>query len=71
MQPEHVLSLQQIGTEFASSLEKAEIAKSLNETRNFLFYNARDIVDESDENFSIKFELVYTMGHQQPIDNSP
>ncbi|PHH66135.1 hypothetical protein CDD81_198 [Ophiocordyceps australis] len=32
---------------------------------------ARDIVDESDENFSVKFELTYTIGQQQPIDYSP
>jgi hypothetical protein len=32
---------------------------------------SRDIVDESDENFSVKFELVYTMGTQQPCEMSP
>ena len=33
--------------------------------------STRDIVDESDENFSVKFELVYTMGTQGPIEFSP
>jgi hypothetical protein len=32
---------------------------------------SRDIVDENDENFSVKFELVYTMGSQQPVEMSP
>lgn len=32
---------------------------------------ARDIVDESDENFSPKFELVYTIDEQQSIEFSP
>jgi hypothetical protein len=32
---------------------------------------SRDIVDESDENFSVKFDLTYTMGTQQPINMSP
>jgi hypothetical protein len=32
---------------------------------------ARDIVDESDENFSPRFELIYTMGAQRPIEASP
>lgn len=71
VQPEHVLSLQQMGTEFAISPEKAVVARSLNMTRHFLFRTARDIVDESDENFSVKFELVYTMGPQQPVNHSP
>ncbi|KAI0467021.1 hypothetical protein F4859DRAFT_495619 [Xylaria cf. heliscus] len=38
--------------------------------QRFLDKNSRDIIDESDENFSIKFELVYTMGIQQPIQFS-
>lgn len=71
VQPEHALSLQQMGTEYAISPEKTETAKTLNLIRDFLFHNARDIVDESDENFSVKFELVYTMGLQQPVDDSP
>jgi hypothetical protein len=33
--------------------------------------DARDIVDESDENFSVKFEPIYTMGTPQPVDMSP
>lgn len=32
---------------------------------------SRDIVDESDENFSVKFELIYTMGSRQPVEISP
>lgn len=33
--------------------------------------NFCDIVDESDETFSPKFELIYTNGHQHPIDFAP
>ncbi|KAK3363717.1 hypothetical protein B0T25DRAFT_597097 [Lasiosphaeria hispida] len=29
---------------------------------------SKDIVDESDENFSVRFELTYTMGAQKPVD---
>ncbi len=32
---------------------------------------SRDIVDESDENFSVKFELIYTMGSQEAVEMSP
>lgn len=71
VQPEHLLSLQQMGTEYAMTEGKSAAAKTLNLTRHFLFGSARDIVDESDENFSVKFELVYTMGLQQSADNSP
>jgi hypothetical protein len=41
------------------------------QTQAFLDANARDIVDESDENFSVKFELMYTMALQRPIEMSP
>lgn len=71
VQPEHILSLQQIGTEYAMTEGKSVAGKTLNLTRHFLFDSARDIVDESDENFSVNFELVYTMGLQQSVDNSP
>jgi hypothetical protein len=32
--------------------------------------HSQDIVDESDENFSVKFELIYTMGVQRPVELS-
>lgn len=71
LQPEHALSLQQMGTEFATSADKKDAADVLNLNRHWLHRTARDIVDESDENFSVKFELVYTMGLQQPVDHGP
>jgi hypothetical protein len=44
---------------------------SLLRTQEFFDTSSRDIVDESDENFSMKFELVYTMGTQRPVELSP
>lgn len=41
------------------------------QTQNFFESCSRDIVDESDENFSVKFELIYTMGEQRPVAFSP
>ncbi|CAL8134228.1 unnamed protein product [Orchesella dallaii] len=35
---------------------------------NWLRRHVRDIVDESDEIFSVKFQLIYTTGKQLPID---
>ncbi|CAG8959752.1 hypothetical protein HYFRA_00001658 [Hymenoscyphus fraxineus] len=40
-------------------------------TQNWLYKNARDILDESDEILSVRFELIYTLGIQQNIQFSP
>lgn len=69
VQPEHILSFQLMAVDY--SIEGGIAAKSMMKTLDFLKKSARDIVDESDENFSTKFELMYTMGAQRPIDNSP
>lgn len=72
VQPEHILSFQLMGIETNFSGDnKADVSKSLLSTQHFFNTHSRDIVDESDENFSVKFELVYTMGTQRPIDLSP
>ncbi|KAF2706566.1 hypothetical protein K504DRAFT_492980 [Pleomassaria siparia CBS 279.74] len=68
--PEHVLSFQLMGIECLLS-DQAGIGRSLLATQEFFDTMSRDIVDESDENFSVKFELVYTMGNQRPIQMSP
>lgn len=70
VQPEHLLSFQLMGLE--SQIDgQNELASQLLGIQHFFDVSARDIVDESDENFSVKFELVYTIGRQQPIDYSP
>ena len=68
IQPEHVLSFQLMTVETAIRGEAA-LAKSLWDMHEMLNSKARDIVDESDENFSTKFELVYTMGDQRSIEH--
>ncbi|EMR61770.1 putative very large low complexity protein [Eutypa lata UCREL1] len=70
IQPEHILSFKLIGIESAVT-GKCSLSQSLTETQEFLNFRTRDVVDESDENFSVKFELVYTMGTQRPIEHSP
>lgn len=68
-QPEHLLSLQL--KELESTLSNSlSVAGCLRETRQFLDSCSRDVVDESDENFSVKFELVYTLGEQRSIEES-
>lgn len=68
--PEHILSFKLMSLECLMS-DKKPIGNSLLSTLQFFEYSARDIVDESDENFSVKFELVYTMGSQQSSELSP
>ncbi|KAK1708175.1 uncharacterized protein BDZ83DRAFT_768810 [Colletotrichum acutatum] len=70
IQPEHILSFQLMGVETAIA-GKADISQSLIRSQHFLDKFSRNIVDESDENFNVKFELVYTMGSQQPVEHSP
>ena len=73
VQPEHLLSFQLMGLEcyFDQGIDKQHIGESFVRLQDFFDFNSRDIVDESDENFSPKFELVYTMGCQQSIELSP
>lgn len=70
IQPEHILSLKLMCVEcFITG--KVEVGSSLLRTLEFFRTSSRDLVDESDENFSVKFELIYTMGVQRPLELSP
>ncbi|KAI1500635.1 hypothetical protein F5X99DRAFT_429300 [Biscogniauxia marginata] len=60
VQPEHLLSFQLMGIE-----------SQLNARGDYFNTCSRDLVDESDENFNVKFELIYTMGTQTPVEFSP
>ncbi|KAI3390839.1 hypothetical protein diail_8557 [Diaporthe ilicicola] len=70
VQPEHLLSFQLMGLEQQISMSNG-IGHKLLRIQTWLDNNSRDIIDESDENFSVKFELVYTIGQQRPIEHSP
>ncbi|KAJ6191961.1 hypothetical protein J3E72DRAFT_399452 [Bipolaris maydis] len=70
VQPEHILSFKLMGIECLLN-GQPDVGRSLLRTQSFFDKHSRDIVDESDENFSVKFELVYTMGTQMPIQLSP
>ncbi|KAF3031198.1 hypothetical protein E8E12_000087 [Didymella heteroderae] len=69
VQPEHILSFKLMVVE--SALTGNACAQSLLGTQQFFDHVSRDIVDESDENFSVKFDLIYTMGSQRPIEFAP
>ncbi|KKZ67076.1 hypothetical protein EMCG_07247 [[Emmonsia] crescens] len=70
VQPEHILSFKLMGLECLIS-GKESLGCSLLRTQGFFDTSSRDIVDESDENFNVKFELIYTMGMQRPVELSP
>lgn len=70
IQPEHILSFKLMAVECVL-LDQQETAQSLLSTQEFFDRVSVDCVDESDENFSVKFELIYTMGEQQPIEFAP
>ncbi|KAF3036736.1 hypothetical protein E8E11_001490 [Didymella keratinophila] len=56
---------------FLTDKKKLVRVISLLGTQQFFDHVSRDIVDESDENFSVKFDLIYTMGSQRPIEFAP
>jgi Protein of unknown function (DUF3638)/Protein of unknown function (DUF3645) len=70
VQPENILSFKLMGLECLISGNEIT-GRSLLSTQEFFDTSSRDIVDESDENFSVKFELIYTMGMQRPVELSP
>ena len=70
VQPEHILSFQLMGLE-CLSCAKDPVGLALLQTQDFFDAFSRDIVDESDEQFQPKFELIYTMGSQRSIEFSP
>ncbi|KAK8112290.1 uncharacterized protein PG998_008747 [Apiospora kogelbergensis] len=77
VQPEQLLSFQLLALEKQTGIgsemgtELGHIQRWLLRIQTWLDDNSRDIIDESDENFSTKFELVYTMGQQRPVEHSP
>ncbi|KAE8440618.1 hypothetical protein EG329_007020 [Mollisiaceae sp. DMI_Dod_QoI] len=48
-----------------------EVGKVMVQTQQWLYQNSRDILDESDEILSVRFELIYTLGIQQNVQFSP
>ncbi|KAK1020291.1 hypothetical protein LTS16_027059, partial [Friedmanniomyces endolithicus] len=70
VQPEHILSFKLMALEMGI-LGEESISKSLLRSQDFFDGFSRDLVDESDENFSVKFELIYTIGSQRPVELSP
>ncbi|KAG8689950.1 hypothetical protein FRC11_014718 [Ceratobasidium sp. 423] len=73
-QPEHILSFKLMGIDqLISSTTSEEItaAYQLRLMQDWLTNHARDILDESDEILHVQYQLVYTVGEQQPLEDHP
>ncbi|KAK0972722.1 hypothetical protein LTR54_017496 [Friedmanniomyces endolithicus] len=69
VQPEHILSFKLMALEVGIRGEHRD-SQSLLRMQDFFNDSSRDVVYESDENFSVKFELIYTMGTHRAVDMS-
>ncbi|KAJ7614686.1 hypothetical protein DFH06DRAFT_1367976 [Mycena polygramma] len=70
-QPEHILSFQLMGLRAFSDSEVSEETRGLRETQDWLDDTARDILDESDEILSVRYQLIYTIGTSSAPDGRP
>lgn len=70
VQPEHLLSFELMGVERLLANE-TDLGNALIETQRWMNDNSRDVLDESDEILSVRFELIYTIGTQRGIEFSP
>ncbi|KAG9310892.1 hypothetical protein JVU11DRAFT_8750 [Chiua virens] len=72
VQPEHVLSLKLMTVEKQLSVaEDEEVPGRLLDLQRWLHSHSRDILDESDEILHVRYQLVYTIGLQQPMEGFP
>jgi hypothetical protein len=69
-QPEHLLSLELMGFDKLLSGDPG-LGNTVIDIQRWLDKNSRDILDESDEILSVRFELIYTMGTQRVIEFGP
>lgn len=72
VQPEHILSFRLMGLErLVGDSQKRLFATELLRSQDWLHANARDILDESDEILNVRYQLIYTMGNQHPLEAHP
>ncbi|KAG9122623.1 hypothetical protein FRC07_000929, partial [Ceratobasidium sp. 392] len=74
VQPEHILSFKLMGIDrliSSASPQEAGVANELHDMQQWLSNNTRDILDESDEILHVRYQLVYTVGEQLPLEGHP
>ena len=77
-QPEHILSQKLMHIDFlltshedGEQAEKRSVARKLGELQDKMANISRDVLDESDELLHVRYQLVYTVGQQMPVDDHP
>jgi hypothetical protein len=86
-QPEHILSLKLMTvhglleeppshspdseSDSEESNPEGSFAEDLRACQEWLDTHSRDILDESDEILHVRYQLIYTMGHQQSMEDAP
>lgn len=73
VQPEHILSFRLMCMDriLNQSWSSPSLIQTLRDTQIWLTTHSRDILDESDELLHVRYQLIYTSGQQQPLDDSP
>ncbi|KAF8464761.1 hypothetical protein JB92DRAFT_3064074 [Gautieria morchelliformis] len=70
-QPEHILSFQLMGLHLLCNTMETERASPILTAQDWLDSKTRDILDESDELLSVRYQLIYTLGTPMPIQDQP
>ena len=73
VQPEHILSFKLMGIDMAIREHKSSegVTKAFLTSQSWLDLHSRDILDESDEILNVKYQLIYTSGRQEPLEDHP
>ncbi|KAI9432033.1 hypothetical protein H4582DRAFT_1884511 [Lactarius indigo] len=75
VQPEHLLSQKLMCIDTLLTLhddcKKRSIAKEFKALQDWLAGVSRDVLDESDEILHVRYQLVYTVGEQMPVEDHP
>ncbi|KZV68204.1 hypothetical protein PENSPDRAFT_754324 [Peniophora sp. CONT] len=74
VQPEHILSFKLMAIDYltsSSAAQQGESAQLLWKLQQWVTGHTRDILDESDELLHARYQLIYTVGLQQPVENHP
>ena len=70
-QPEHILSFQLMGLHLLCNTGDVTNATPYLKVQRWLDANTRDILDESDEILSVRYQLIYTLGTPGPLQCQP
>ncbi|KAI0275472.1 hypothetical protein BC834DRAFT_853041 [Gloeopeniophorella convolvens] len=76
VQPEHMLSqklmcIDYLLTSGGGPQDQPPVARELKALEDWLSDVSRDVLDESDEILHVRYQLVYTVGEQMPVQDHP